>query len=64
MNGDVCCVKEIRSAMEREAFEMRDGLIAFQHGYNLANCAVALAVRARDVLEVEEREGGLTEVVK
>jgi len=36
MNGDVCCVKEIRSAMEREAFEMRDGLIAFQHGYNLA----------------------------
>lgn len=30
-----CCVKEIRSALEREAFEMRSGLIAYEQGYNL-----------------------------
>ncbi len=35
MNGDVCCVKEIRSAMERQGLEMHDGLIAYTHNYNL-----------------------------
>ena len=36
MNND-CCVREIRSALDREAFEMREGLIAFEQGYDLAN---------------------------
>jgi len=31
------CVREIRTALEREAFEMREGLIAFEQGYDLAN---------------------------
>ena len=36
MNGNTCCVREIRTALEREAYQMREGLIAFEHGYNLA----------------------------
>jgi len=32
-----CCVREIHSALEREALEMRLGLIAFEHNYDLLN---------------------------
>lgn len=36
MNGNACCVREIRTALEREAYEMLEGLIAFEQGYDLA----------------------------
>jgi hypothetical protein len=35
MNGNTYCVREIRTALEREAYQMREGLIAFEQGYNL-----------------------------
>lgn len=33
--NNACCVREIRTALEREAYQMREGLIAFEQGYNL-----------------------------
>jgi hypothetical protein len=39
---------EIRSALEREAFEMRDGLIAFEQGYDLAN-VLSLSPLAQEI---------------
>ena len=43
-----CCVREIRSALEREALEMRNGLIAFEHNYDLLN-VMALPPIAQEV---------------
>jgi len=40
MNGNTCCVREIRTALEREAYEMREGLIAYEQGYDLLNVAL------------------------
>jgi hypothetical protein len=37
MNGNTCCVREIRTALEREAYQMREGLIAYEQGYDLLN---------------------------
>jgi hypothetical protein len=31
-----CCVVECRTKMEVEAYQMREGLIAFEHNYNLS----------------------------
>jgi hypothetical protein len=32
-----CCVVEHRTKLDVEAFEMREGLIAFEQGYDVAN---------------------------
>lgn len=35
--SNACCVREVRTVMEREAYEMREGLNAFEQCYDLLN---------------------------
>jgi hypothetical protein len=38
MSGYIhCCVREYRTKMEVEASQMREGLIAFEQGYDIRN---------------------------
>ncbi len=58
-----CCVKEIRSGMEREAYEMREGLIAFERGYSSENVLSLSRIAQETYWKLKGEEGGLTEVV-
>jgi hypothetical protein len=35
--NDTCCVREFRTKAEVEAAQFREGLIAYEHGYDLQN---------------------------
>lgn len=58
------CVSEYRTKMEVEAFQMREGLIACEQGYNLQT-VLSLSKIAQEVYwKLKNREEGLTAVVK
>jgi hypothetical protein len=52
------CVVEYRTKMEVEAFQMREGLIAFEQGYTLAN-VLSLSPLAQETYRKlkDEKEG-------
>ena len=53
--NNACCVREYRTKLEVDCVSA---------GLRPLERALALPAGARNVLEVEERKGGLTEVVK
>lgn len=58
------CVREYHTKAEVEAFQMREGLIAYEHGYNLQT-VLSLSKVAQEVYwKLKDEKGGLTAVVE